>query len=80
MMKSWLDFGDLALLSRSQLSKIAQIRAFVVGTSDSVFSENNTTVNYLKFLTLFSFFSQIKCWFSGLELKIACQNIKGGRP
>ena len=27
-----------------------------------------TTVNVIKFQTLFSFCSQIKCWLSGLEL------------
>ena len=38
------------------------------------------TVNVLKFRTLFSFCSQIKCWYSGLEFTKCCQKNKQGRP
>ena len=38
--------------------------------------EKDCMVNVLKFRTLFSFSSQIKCWLSELEFTNACQNNK----
>ena len=38
-----------------------------------------STANVLKFQTLFTFLSQIKCWLSELKLQNACQDFKQER-
>ena len=49
-------------------------------TREVTMSSTTVSINVLKFRTLFSFFSQIKCWFSCWNSKKFCQNTKQGRP